>query len=206
MSDGLETSKPWERQPDEPSDSFAIFRSYADQGPDRTISVLAQKTGSTESSLRKLSARWGWEKRAQEWDGFKEREYLRGVQDGIREAAGRHRLAARGMLDVLMQPVAELSRRMQARGGLDWNGVPDAYLVKAVRESAGALQALVAIERLAIGADDVPKPGQARGARPEVEKAGTVLQAVQVIFQQAAAKTLDVPAPNGHAPDGGTHK
>ncbi|RJQ40262.1 MAG: hypothetical protein C4555_01830 [Dehalococcoidia bacterium] len=59
----------WNRQPGESPRAHALFSSYLDLGPGRSLPALARSEGISLSYLKKLSANWRWQERALAWQG-----------------------------------------------------------------------------------------------------------------------------------------
>lgn len=78
MTEDTEKPKPWERQRNEPSASYALFTEYLLLGPLRTIPKLSKKIQDlpefpnppNKGALAKKSTTWKWGPRAEAWDDW----------------------------------------------------------------------------------------------------------------------------------------
>ena len=59
---------PFERLPDEPASDYAALLLYRDLGPGRSLSQVADVSGRSESTLRRLAKRWEWSARLEAYD------------------------------------------------------------------------------------------------------------------------------------------
>ncbi len=145
---------PWERQPREGARAYAMFTTYRDLGPlERSLQEVSRRVGRSRQFVGRLSVRWQWVFRAEQWDAHQERlrqETLRREQE---EMLRRHAAAAALALQKVI---------LRLRGGKDRvmtaEGQPQEVPVAALNPgemSAGDLARLadvaVKIERLSRG-------------------------------------------------------
>jgi len=76
---------PWERQPGEGRVAYARFVLYRDMGPaERSLSKVAKQVGRSRAMMERLSVRWQWVFRSEQYDAHQERlrqETLRREQE-----------------------------------------------------------------------------------------------------------------------------
>lgn len=58
----------WARLDGEPSRAHEAFRAFRDLGPGRRLEAVAEGAGVRPSTVRRWSARWEWQARADAWD------------------------------------------------------------------------------------------------------------------------------------------
>lgn len=89
----------WQRQDGEPDPAFSSFVIYRDMGPGRSLSKLAEMTGTPLSTEKARSAQWNFRERATAYD-----RHLDGVRLGAVETAEKQRaLASREAVSLLSQ-------------------------------------------------------------------------------------------------------
>lgn len=69
---------PWERREKEPESAYQAFLAYRDQGPGRSLDRVAddgrEMAGNSGRNLRRLAARYQWDKRVAAWDAWLQKE------------------------------------------------------------------------------------------------------------------------------------
>lgn len=122
----MESREPWDRQLGEPKRAYAYFCAYRDLGLSRTLQAAAAKGQVKVGYLGKLSSRWKWVHRADQWDAWQEKERNRAAR---RKAVLEARLEARVVSDLLkaaaiaghrlLKEVASEDTRVSARMTLE---------------------------------------------------------------------------------------
>ena len=64
----METEKPYERKPNESAKAFAAFRTYAGQGPKRSLAAVGQVLGTSVGLIERWSRRHDWVNRVRAHD------------------------------------------------------------------------------------------------------------------------------------------
>ncbi len=63
------TTKPlWHQRTDESANSYARFRAYLDEGPERSLASVARLFGVSREAIRQTAMRFSWPARAQAYD------------------------------------------------------------------------------------------------------------------------------------------
>lgn len=150
-----EERQPWGQQPGEGTRPFHAFRHFLDAQP-RTVSAAyrAHKRDCERNPVpeftdaprrwRYWSSEWGWRERAALWDSEVDKQVRDKLVADQLEARQRHARLAKGTLTVLSYPV---------RDALEAANDPAQRekLVSQVVRVAGAIPAVVTMERLALG-------------------------------------------------------
>ena len=104
-----EDAKPWDRQPNEPSRSYAAFRLFRDlPAHQRALDKIVEQVDIKERTARLWAQDWDWWTRAHAWDGA-----CHAVEDGERLDAIRsmhkvHRQAGRAAVLKAVQALQQL--------------------------------------------------------------------------------------------------
>lgn len=101
MTEDIQELKPWDKQKNEPTASYALFNEYLELGPLRTIPKVREKVRKSKefdstpslATLEKKSSNWIWKKRAEAYDLHQieerrqriQQEYLDRTMDRIEE-------------------------------------------------------------------------------------------------------------------------
>ncbi len=105
---------PWDRQPGEPSKSFAVFVVYRDMGARRSLRAACKSFYGGEYAANKLrnaqewSRHWDWVKRVAAWDNFLDREARISQIEAVREMNRRYANTARAMLSKALLGIKHL--------------------------------------------------------------------------------------------------
>lgn len=130
--------QPWERQPDESPQAYALFAMYRDMPPDeRGYGSLAKRINKNPQRLGMFGSDHRWVERAAAWDFHLERARLAATESHQIEMALRHAELSKSMLDKL---TARLNTIELARLG--------------PKEIAQWLEVGVKVERLSRGLKD----------------------------------------------------
>lgn len=70
MENQYQEGQPWSKRPDESARQFQAFLCYLDLGADRSVEKVAQKTGYSQKQAERLSSRYAWTFRADQWDAW----------------------------------------------------------------------------------------------------------------------------------------
>lgn len=150
-----EGRQPWARQPGEGARAFHGFRHFLDE-PTRSVAAAyrAHKhtcernpvpdTTEAPRRWRYWSNEWGWRERAALWDADIDRRVRDKLVSDQLEARQRHARLAKGTLTVLSYPVRDALEGAHDPAQRD-------KLVSQVVRVAGAIPAVVTMERLALG-------------------------------------------------------
>lgn len=172
--------EPWERQPgerDKPFNAFVVFR---DNGPDRSLVDFAVSAGLEQSTVYRWAHAYYWRERVALYDRHLDDVRRKAYAKEIEDMAKRHAALSNAALGALQAPVAELIKRINARSA-DLESMPARELFQFVRQAAGPIKDLVAVERVARG---VPSDatvtgtvgGQQQGARSLAEEIDEALR------------------------------
>lgn len=106
----MDSREPWDRLPGEPKRAYAYFCAYRDLGLSRTLQAAAAKGQVKVGYLGKLSSRWKWVHRADQWDAWQEKERNRAAR---RKAVLEARLEARVVSDLLKTAAIAVNRLLK---------------------------------------------------------------------------------------------
>lgn len=81
--------QPWERLGDETSHLYSLFCYFRDMGPRRNLGQAAKDLSLAVATLRTLSSRNGWVRRAESYDAYLERQERLIIERGRMEARRR---------------------------------------------------------------------------------------------------------------------
>ena len=160
--DHAPTALPFERLPEEPAADYAALLQYRDLGPGRSLSQASGVTGLSQSTLRRLSNRWGWRGRLEAYDASfltraaevgaevaedHHRQQLLAFRDAQHSRANRLATAA----ELLMELVVQSVRAHLGAGTLLQPG----QVGTALTASARALEASGSTVATALGVDEL---------------------------------------------------
>src|SRR5215831_977334 len=102
--------QPWDRMDDEPSKDYALFRAYRDLPVlQRRLAKVAADNDISESQVRVLAKRWGWQDRVEAWDEVIHHAEDRERLEAIRQMHQVHRQAGRAALTKALQGLQQLN-------------------------------------------------------------------------------------------------
>jgi hypothetical protein len=80
-------TKPWERLPGESSEQYSYFELYRDYGPGRSVAKIKKLKPDlpAASYLRQYSSKFGWVKRARDWDDHLSKIKIESLEDLFEE-------------------------------------------------------------------------------------------------------------------------
>lgn len=111
----------WDRQPGEPSRSYAAFRIYRDMLPfQRSLTAVGEQIGLGARRCQTMAQRWAWRDRADAWDDACHKVEDQERLEAIRSMHETHRKAGRAALVKALQALqilqpAELNAGQVAR-------------------------------------------------------------------------------------------
>lgn len=178
----------WERQPGEHEKAFAAFAAYRDAAQDRSVRATARDLKVWPTQLQRWVVQWRWYDRVAEYDRHMDRVRVREARKVLVEMTTRHSTLAMSALGVLSRPINELIERINSKK-INLATIPDAALLRMVRDAAAAIKDLVEVERVARGAP------ASTSLVVEADE-NTVASAVERMF---SATTYDTPEDHSEA-------
>ena len=156
------TAMEFARLSDEPAADFSALLVHRDAGPGRTLRTTAMQVGRSESTLRRVAARWNWAERLQAFDSAVLQKV---AAAGVRAAEDRHReqlLAFRdtqqrraeqlgATAELLMEFVVDSVRQHLSTGTVLQPG----QLAAALGAAARSLEASGSTAATALGVDEL---------------------------------------------------
>lgn len=185
---------PWERQPGERDRPFVAFVTWRDSGPERSLHELATSAGLDPSTVFRWAHAYYWRERVALYDRHLDDVRRKAYAKEIEDMAKRHAALSNAALGALQAPVAELIKRINARSA-DLENMPARELFQFVRQAAGPIKDLVAVERVARG---VPSDATVTGTVGGQQQAGARSLAEEI---DEALRGQGYGAPTGVDPD-----
>lgn len=144
----------WDQQSGESAPAFEAFRTYRDQGAQRSTAAVGRSLGKSKALMDRWSSANNWSLRAASWDEHEDKARQAAKVARAVEMTERHASYAQAMLEALIAPSRIALERMTKE--------PDAFtaelakagavkLLALAARAAGVIDNVVEVERVARG-------------------------------------------------------
>ncbi len=185
-----ELPKPWERQPNETSESFHAFAIYRDLGHKRSMPQVAKAMdknpcykGGYTRTLQHMSRKWNWVERTRAWDDYQDRMVREAAVKELEDMRRRH----------IQQAVALQTKALERLRSMDPHELTGTNVIQFIQEA-------VKIERMARGEPDTIMEERRRMSEEDAKVISKL--ASDPGFLGALQQALETP-PGKTNPDGG---